>query len=980
MGRVKSYSELKRNDAYALEQEVKLNDVAGVGFVLRHKKTGARVAIISNDDENKVFGIGFRTPPENSTGVPHIIEHSVLCGSERYPAKDPFMELEKSSVNTFLNAMTYPDKTIYPVASCNDKDFSNLVRVYVDAVFNPAIYKKKEFFLQEGWRYELENKEDDITLNGVVYSEMKGVYSSPESLVDYKVQETLFPDMTYGFSSGGDPDVIPELSYEDYLNFHEKHYHPTNSYITLYGNMDIEEYLEFFDKEYLSYYDYAPVDSAVRPQKPLGECVKKTFAYAASENETPEKNSFITKAFVAGNQDDIFKIASVSLLDTVLFSAPGAPVKQALIDAELCEDVSSYFEYEILQPFFSINAKNANAKDAEKFEKILTEALEKQVKEGIKEDSLRAAISSSEFRYREADFGRYPKGIFYLMDMYNTWLYDDKNVFSYIDQSWIYTKLYEKIGTGYFENLIKEVFLDSKHCALITAVPDSTVNEKKEEALKKKLADLKASMTDEELDALVEQTRNLKIFQETPDSKEAIAAIPKLSLSDIGKKAREIKMQTGKLAELPYVHADYDTNGIAYFQLYFDITDFPEKDIPYIGLLSRFIGRMDAGEYGYLDLSNEINIMTGGIGCGNSTTVKYASGGDYIFHFSVSGKTLYKNMKRACELTKLLITETKLDDRKRLKELVLETKARFQSYMNYNSDDVATRRAAAYLYPDAYLTDVANGVSFYGFICELADNFTERADELIENLKRIYKEIIVRNRLTVMLNADAEGEKLFKAEFGKLTEELPEGKKCGKAPKFDLKVKREGLYTAGQVQYAVKAVDFGAKGLSVNGSVYVLRNIINMDYLYNSVRVKGGAYGVGVRIGRDTKSLSYFSYRDPNLKETLDVYDKTADFIRGLDLDKEALDNYIISTTGGMDSPLTPSMLGTRAFNAYFSGVTVEDLQRERDEVLNTKPDDLKKLAEIFDLVKESEAVCVVGYEGKLRENKELFGEIKPLC
>ena len=514
-------------EEYQVLQREKIEDIQSEGWLLRHKKSGARVLLLENQDENKVFHITFRTPPEDSTGVAHILEHSVLCGSREFPLKDPFVELVKGSLNTFLNAMTYPDKTMYPVASCNDQDFQNLMHVYLDAVFYPNIYSQEEIFRQEGWSYQLESLEEPLKYNGVVYNEMKGVFSSAEELLNRKVFDTLFPDNAYGVESGGDPECIPQLTYEQFLDFHRTYYHPSNSYIYLYGNMDMEEKLRWMDEQYLSHFSLQPVDSAIRPQEPFGQMANLTLEYPVGEQESEEENTYLSWSAVVGDGLDVEQGLAFQVLEYALLDAPGAPLKQALLDAGLGKDVIGSYEDGIYQPFFSVMAKNARTEDRERFCQVIHDTLEELAQKGIGKKALLAGINYFEFRFREADYSSYPKGLMYGIDVMDSWLYDEEAPFSYLKQLAHYESLKEKAQGDYFQQLIRERLLNNPHSALVTAVPRRGLAAEQEKKLAEELAQKKASMSQEELQELVRKTAALKEYQEREDSPEAVASIPR---------------------------------------------------------------------------------------------------------------------------------------------------------------------------------------------------------------------------------------------------------------------------------------------------------------------------------------------------------------------------------------------------------------------------------------------------------------------
>ena len=579
--------------AYELQKEEDLKGIKAKGYLLRHRKSGARVVYIENDDNNKVFSIGFRTPPSDSTGVPHIMEHSVLCGSKNFPAKDPFVELVKGSLNTFLNAMTYPDKTVYPVASCNDKDFQNLMHVYMDAVFYPNIYEHEEIFRQEGWSYQLDSAEDKLKYNGVVYNEMKGAFSSPEGVLDRVILNTLFPDTSYTNESGGDPEVIPELTYEQFLDFHRKYYHPSNSYIYLYGDMDAEEKLNWLDQEYLGKYDREPVDSTIRFQEPFAEIQEKVTPYSIASEESEEDNTYLSYNKVVGTSLDKELYLAFQILDYALLSAPGAPLKKALTDAGIGKDIMGSYDNGIYQPIFSVIAKNANAEQKEEFIKVIEDVLKASVKNGIDTKAIEAGINYHEFRYREADFGNYPKGLMYGLQMMDSWLYDDEKPFIHIEALDTFEFLKKQIGTGYYEALIQNYLLDNPHGAIVIVTPEKGRTARMEAELEEKLQEYKASLTAEEIETFVQKTHALEDYQSEPESEENLEKIPVLKREDISREIEPIINEEMTLAGVPVIFHEIETNGIGYVDVLFDMSSVEEEDLPYVGILQSVLGIID---------------------------------------------------------------------------------------------------------------------------------------------------------------------------------------------------------------------------------------------------------------------------------------------------------------------------------------------------------------------------------------------------
>lgn len=962
-------------ETYEIEEDRFSTDLNSAFMRLKHKKTGARVALISNDDDNKVFYIGFRTPVDNSTGVPHILEHSVLCGSENFPIKDPFVELAKGSLNTFLNAMTFPDKTVYPVASCNDKDFKNLMHVYLDAVFHPNIYHHPEIFKQEGWHYDLKNEEDDLTINGVVYSEMKGAFSSPEDVMERQIMNSLFPDITYGVESGGDPDVIPTLSYEEFLDFHRRYYHPTNSYIYLYGNMDMGEYLEYMDKEYLSGYDYQPVDSEIRLQKPFEKPVEVEIPLPVTDEE--DGGAFLTYNVVMGENSDKELYAALRILDYAICSAPGAPLKTALIEKGIGKDVYSGYENGIRQQYFNVIARDADLSKKDEFLNTIREVLSKIVKDGFEEKSLRAAISRMEFSYREADYGSYPKGLVYGLKMLDSWLYDDTKAFWHIEGDETFKKLKENVSAGYFENLIRTYLLDNPHCAIVTGVPKAGLSIKKEEELAKKLADYKASLSKEEILKLTEDTKNLEIYQETPDTKEALATIPLLSRSDLRKEIIPLSNREEEKDGLHILRHDIFTNGIAYLTLSFDANNLPVRLYPYLSLLKLCMGLMDTEHYKYGDLVHEMDLYTGMLV--TDTSIYNPIGKSAEIYMETRMKVLYENIGKAFELAGEILYTTKTEDEKRLRELISEFRSKFESGFMSSGHAIAVGRMTSYYSEGGAAAELLSGISFLRFLQDADEHFEERKDKLIAGMKEVREYIFRPENVLLDVISPADTDFGMYEEFRKIKERaytspLPEEPKEGIKP-----VQRnEGFKTSGDVQYVAMGGHADTERFPFSGAVYVLKTILSYDYLWNNVRVKGGAYGCIPLLSR-MGNCNFVSYRDPNLTETIEIFKNIPDYVEKFEGDEETMTKYIIGTLSELDTPLSPSALGNRSFKCFRNGLTEERLQKERDELLGCSPEAIHSLsAYIRDALKD-ENICVIGTQSKVEANKEIFGEIENL-
>lgn len=964
--------------AYEIIENRDVKDLNSKGILCRHKKTGARIVILSNDDDNKVFCIGFRTPPENSTGVAHIIEHTVLCGSKEFPAKDPFVELVKGSLNTFLNAMTYPDKTVYPVASCNDKDFQNLMHVYLDAVFYPNIYKEKKIFMQEGWHYELDNAEDNLRINGVVYNEMKGAFSSPDDVLDREVFSSLFPDTTYGVESGGDPKVIPELTYEEYLDFHRRYYHPSNSYIYLYGDMDVAEKLDFIDREYLSKFDALAIDSSIKEQISFEKPVEVRKKYSITEDENEKDNTYLSYNTVVGKSLDRELYVAFQILDYALCTAPGAPLKQALIDAGIGKEVYSVYENGIYQPYFSIVAKSANREDKERFIQIIESVLKEQVEKGIDKKALLAGENYYEFKYREADFGSYPKGLMYGLQAFDSWLYDDAAPFMHIEANDTFAIMKEKIDTDYFETLIQTYLLENTHKAIIMVEPEKGLTARQEQALQNKLNAYKESLTREEINQIVADTKALLQYQEEPSTEEALAKIPVLKREDIKPEAEPFINRMEKHNGTPFLYHDVFTNGIAYVRFVFDMSHISKELVPYLGLLKSVLCYVDTAHYKYGDLFNEINVYTGGISSQVATYVNAKNLDEYKVTYEIKVSVLFENMKKAFSLLEEILLSSKVEDEKRLLEIISEQKSRMQASFVSAGHSLAAVRAMSYFSETAAFTELISGIPCYRMLEEMESDFEARKAEIIGNLQKLMKVIFRSENLMIDYTATKENEtelvSLVDALKGKLYSEVEETELLA----IPTVKKNEGFTTSAQVQYVCRAGNYIKHGLPYTGALRVLKVIMGYDYLWNNVRVKGGAYGCMCNFGRTGDSY-FVSYRDPNLQKTIETYEGAAEHFEQFKADEKAMTKFVIGTISDMDTPLNPSAKGSRSLSAYLSGLSYEEVQKERDEVLKVTDKDIKNLAKYMKAFMDDNCICVVGNEEKIKESKDLFMHVESL-
>lgn len=993
--KIKAIDEVNIPEAYTLEKGEYVGELDSFALVLRHKLSGARVLIFSNEDDNKVFSIGFRTPPMDSTGVPHIIEHTVLCGSKHFPAKDPFVELVKGSLNTFLNATTYPDKTLYPIASCNDKDFKNLMHVYMDAVLYPNIYKYEEIFKQEGWHYELENPEAPLTYNGVVYNEMKGAFSSEESVLERFLMNSLFPDNTYGVESGGDPRNIPDLTYEDYLEFHRKYYHPVNSYIYLYGDMDIEERLTWMDENYLSDFPAIEIDSVIPLQKPFAERKVLEKNYAVAQDADCSEKSYYAFGAAMDITLDTKVCKAFEILSYVLAEQPGAPLKQALLDAGIGTDVDVDFCDILRQSMFTISTKNAKPGLRDEFWRVLRETLEAQVKNGINRKDLEAAINGMEFREREADFGAYPKGLLYGMKLMRTWLYDDNMPYDALQYEECYAYLREQLSTNYYEELIQKYLLDNSHMVLVEMIPEPGMAIRMEQETADKLQQYKESLDDAQVQKLIADTKALKAYQEEPSSKEDLEKIPMLSREDIGKKVQPFYNTEKKLLGMDALHHEVNTNDIVYLQLLFDATELKEY-MPQMSFLATLLGYMDTEKHNYREFDTETNFYTGGISADVGIYCDSGKCDEYCLKFVVATKVLRSKLSEAIRLMAEMLFETKFSDEKHLQEVVAESRSRLKVRLMSSGHQAAAGRALAAVSESARQNDRSVGMGYYEYLVQLDEHFEEEKDRLIQGCSEILHKLLRKEGLLISCTGGQKEYEALEKEMPSFIEQLDafaasdgcEGALQPFVPKSLEEEKtvtekgshgiNEGYTTPAEIQYVAAAGIFDGFSDINFGALQVVRHLLNFDYLWNEVRVKGGAYGVGCRFNRELEGY-FASYRDPNLGGTLDVYRQAADYLANYEAGEREITKTIIGTISGMDTPLTPYMKGKRSLSAYLTGLPIEVLQREREQVLACDVEDIHGAAEVIRKVAESGTVCVIGNEKHIKDEEGLFDIIMPL-
>lgn len=975
--RADQLAQIEKLDAYRVTDHRWIQEMQSEGIVLEHKKTKARLFLLSNEDENKVFCIGFRTPPDDNTGLPHILEHSVLCGSEKFPLKDPFVELVKGSLNTFLNAMTYPDKTVYPVASCNDKDFQNLMDVYMDAVLHPNIYHEEKIFRQEGWHYELEDAGAPVIYNGVVYNEMKGAYSAPEGMLDRYTQSALFPDNCYGKDSGGDPAAIPELTYEKFLDFHRTYYHPSNSYIYLYGDMDMAEKLTWLDEEYLSHYEERQVDSQIPLQKAFAKPVEQEIFYSITEEEPEENKTYLSLSTVVGTDLDPMLYVAFQILEYTLLGAPGAPLKQALIDAGIGKDVLGGYESGILQPYFTVIAKDANRDQRGEFLAVVKGTLRKLADQGINRKSLLAGMNYYEFKYREADYGSTPKGLMWGLQSLDSWLYDGDPMM-HLEYQHTFDELKKAVEEGYFEKLIQEYLLDNPFEAVVILSPARNLTARQEEKVAGKLTAYKESLNEEQIQDLVNATEELERYQDTPSSPEDLAKIPLLKREDIGKEAEKLNWTEKQEDGIRVLHHNFFTSGIGYLKVLFRTDAVPQEDLCYVGLLKSVLGGVDTEHYSYSDLTSEIHLNSGGVDISVASYANLKEPEHFTGALVAGVRVLYDRLDFGFTILEEILCRSVFRDEKRLAEVLEETRSRAKMKLENAGHSTAVSRATSYFSPTAYFNEMVGGTTYFQFLEQICRNFETEKEQVIAKLEEVSKKLFTRDNILISYTADEEGYQRLPQALKKLTGSLPAGRGKRYPFRHPVENRNEGLKTSSQVNYVARCGDFRQKGYEYTGALKILQVILSYDYLWLNIRVKGGAYGCMSGFGRSGEGY-LVSYRDPNLKETNQVYEGIVKYLEEFDPDERDMTKFVIGTISNLDTPLPPSVKGSRALSAYLSGVTEEMLQEERDQVLQAVKEDIRALAKPIRAILDTGSFCVVGNEDKIEANREAFKEVRNL-
>lgn len=934
----------------------------------QHEKSGAHLFKIPIDDENKTFSIAFKTIPESDAGTPHVMEHGVLNGSKNFPVKSPFDVLSKGSLNTFLNAMTGGDVTLYPVASMNDKDFFNLMHVYLDAVFNPLIYEDPRILKQEGWHYELTDRDAPIEIRGIVYNEMKGAFSSPTRELYYQINKVLFPNNGYSLSSGGYPEAIPTLTYEQYLNYHRTYYHPSNSLIFLYGNGDIHGELQFIDSAYLSNYSRSEVEISMPLQNPFSQIKKVTAYYSVPEGSDTLNQSYLALSYVAGLNIDRKLAMALRILADVLVNQESAPIRLALQKAGIGRDVNAGLN-DLKQNVFQITVQNTNPADADSFYNIVINTINDLLQSGVAREAVEATLNRMEFRLREGDDAQ--KGLTYHFTQLNGWLYADDPFLS-LEWEKPLTELKNSIETGYLEGILDKYIVQNNHAVLMALQPKPGMEKEINAKLAENLADYKASLSEAEIDQLIEETKNLIAYQQQEDSPEALATIPLLELSDINPQANYFQARKRSVKKAPVLCYHTFTNDVVYVRLIYDLRTIPLELLPYAKLLTVVLGSLNTEHYTFGELDNALKMHTGGFNVFLGSYLGNQSDAQLLPKLFINTKAMSGKIEKLFELTDEVVSNSILDDPERLRDVLVRHQSQMEASVKSNGYAFAAKRAKSYYSNEGMFAELISGIEYYWFLTELTTDFDKNISEIIQKLQEVSDLLINQSNLTVAVTCEKDDYKPFRKALKSYLKEQPDHQPVYHSWKFDLEPKNEGLMSASKVQYVVKGYDFKKLGLKWDGKIRVLNQILSRDYLYNNIRVIGGAYGSWCSFSPDGNAY-FASYRDPNLENTVKVFDEAPDYLEKFEGNETEMTRYIIGTIADLDQPKTASQQGNTAVSYYFENVTQDQLQKDRNDVLKTTAADIRNFEEFIHRILDQNALCVYGNEETLRQSSDLF-------
>lgn len=964
---------------FELVRSAEIGEINTVARLYRHIKTGAELLSLENDDENKVFGITFTTPPPDSTGLSHIMEHSVLCGSRKYPVKEPFVELLKGSLQTFLNAMTFSDKTVYPVASTNLQDFYNLVDVYLDAVFYPRI--TPQVLQQEGWHYELEALDQPLRFKGVVFNEMKGAYSDPDNVLGRYIEQSLFPDTPYGFDSGGDPAIIPDLTYEQFKDFHDRYYHPSNARIFFYGDDDPAERMRLLDA-YLSDFDALQVDAGLPLQPAFNAPQALTYHYAVDAAEDGQDHTArFTVNWALNDVLDTETTLGMEILNHILIGTPASPLRKALIDSGLGEDLAgSGLDPDVRQIYFSTGLKGVRPEQMQDVETLIVDVLRDLAENGIDRATIEASMNTVEFLLREQNTGSYPRGLFQMLNALRGWLHGG-DPFEPLAFEAPLDAIKAKVAVGgYFERLLRDYFLDNPHRTSLLLMPDPSLAERQQQAEEARLAAARAAMNEDDLRRVIADTQALRAAQETPDTPEALATIPSLKLEDLPRENKPIPLSVSEVQGVPVLFHDLFTNGIVYFDLGMDLHGLPQHYLPYVRLFGRALLEMGTQTEDYVRLSQRIGQATGGIAPDLYTSTVRGSEVSATW-LVLRGKAMLHQAGELFDILRDVLLDVNLDNQSRFKQIVLEEKAAREARLIPGGHVVVLNRLRAHFSEADWVTEQLSGVAYLFFLRQLAERLESDWPAVRAELEDVRRLLVNRQALLANVTLDDAHYPAVQSHLEGLLAAVPDRPFEGQQWTPDLAAADEGLTIPAQVNYVAKGMRLRDVGAEVRGSDLVVTNYLHSTWLWEKVRVQGGAYGGFAVLDRFSSVFAYLSYRDPNLLETLEVYDRTAQFLHTLELSPDELTKAIIGLIGDLDTYRLPDAKGYVSMKRYLAGDTDEARQQLRDEVLATTAEDFRRYGDVLGHVSEQGRVVVLGsraaIEAANRERAQQFSIVR---
>lgn len=946
---------------FVVEDKHYIHELQATCYLIRHKIIGAKLLYIDNDEKNKAFSISFCTPAKDNSGVFHILEHSVFCGSKKYPVAEPFVELMKGSLNTFLNAMTFPDKTIYPVSSQNEKDLENLMSVYMDAVLHPNFYKNEDIFKQEGWHYEFDEN-GQPQYQGVVYNEMKGNLSDPAMLQANKIGESLFEDGCYTYVYGGNPNDIVKLTYEEFIVAHKKYYHPSNAYLFLYGKMDIESKLKLLDEEFLSHYSSQTVDNKISVQlKETSGGVYQSY-YPVLEGEEIHNRDWVAFNYVIGEVPDYETMLGIVILSDILMGSNYAVLKKVIFDNELSEDAVFSLFNGIKYPYFSINLQECDSDKLESIRTIIFDALTSIVENGIDSDIIQASLSAVEFNLREKAFGDTPAGVNYAIIAMDTWLYGGKP-WEALEYEEALKSIKAKMSKRYFENLINDYILKNDHTSVVIMKP-SVLSEAQYSS---------PTLTSEEINTEMKNTDDYHERRQQPDSEEALRTIPSLKLSDLSRTSPDYHFEWKYVRGKKVMYHPVDSKGVVYNNLYFDINSVDKDTLFDLGLLDKLYGSIGTEKYHPEELNIKIKLYTGDI-C--FEPMVYGVDNGVVVKLAVYVKALSEHWDKACKLTEEIILRSRLDDCEDIFHILSQEYLKMKmDLVNSGHGYAATRASACFSHKDACV-DALSGIGFYEKLKVLIEDFDNQFEPMIARLNNFINKYLKNNKCHGSITCSKDILKTICKMPLICEEQIHNEDSIILYP--ELLPEKEGFLTSSDVQFVALSADFSRCNVPEYGVLYAFKRILSLNYLWKKVRVEGGAYGSGVRISRKY-NMVLWSYRDPHIRKTLDAFKGAADYFKNLQLSEDELERIIIGCFSELDSPLSPQQIGQMSDYLYFAKISHGQLQAEREQLLNTNIADLQRCSAIMEQVAASNAYCIVGNAYTLQEKRKLFCSLQQI-